>query len=155
MKKLSILFIIFFSISCNADESPEINRINTIVSKIEKTKNDLNTLELKLNTGEFEASPPEVIYYYKPDNMELVMLQVNAGHETFSSVYTYYLNNNKVIKYLKQDLNHPESPPKKAIIYNTDGDILWKNVDEAIVNEVDIITLFEQNIQVLKAFSKY
>jgi hypothetical protein len=157
MKKLIILFIFFFSIGCqpNANATTEIKSINTIVLHIDKTKGDLSALELKLHTGEFEAVPPEVMYYYKPENMELVMLQVSVGHEIFSTKHTYYLNNNRVIKYLKETFDHPDSPPQKVIIYDVNGKVLWKNIDEPAVSTVDVIKLFKQNINTLKAFSKY
>ncbi len=95
------------------------------------------------------------MYYYKPENMELVMLQVSVGHEIFSTKHTYYLNNNRVIKYLKETFDHPDSPPPKVIIYDVNGKVLWKNIDEPAVSTVDVIKLFKQNINTLKAFSKY
>lgn len=148
-----ILCLTFITQAC-ADNKSEIKNINDNVANIEKSKNTLNVLELKLQTGEFEASPPELKYFYKPDNMEIVALEVSAGHETFVIKYTYYFNNNKVIKYLKETLHHPDSPPKQAIIYNNDK-ILWKNTDEPVYDAKKAIELFKLNMQALKSFSKY
>jgi len=157
MKKIIVLLISCLSIydlAC-ADSKIEIKAVNNRVAQIEKNKNRLNTLELKLNTGEFESSPPEVTYYYKPDNLELVMLQVSVGHEIFVSQYSYYFNNKHLIKYLKETLHHPDSPAKQAVIFNSDGTILWKNIDEPVISGARVIALFKSNMNILKAFSKY
>lgn len=156
MKNTLIIFIflISFITQACADNKTAINSINKKVANIEKTKTELNVLELKLQTGEFEPSPPEVKYFYKPENMELVSLQVSAGHETFVIQYTYYYSDNKLIMYLKETLHHPDSPPKQAIIYNNDK-ILWKNIDSPVYDNSKAIELFKLNMQALKSFSKY
>ena len=149
-----IIFCVSLITQAVADNKSEINMINTIVANIEKTKAELNVLELRLQTGEFEASPPEVKYYYKPENMQLVALQVSTGHETFVIQYSYYYNDNKLIKYLKERLHKPDSSTKQAIIYNK-GKILWKNIDEPVYDNSKAIELFQLNMQALKSFSKY
>jgi len=157
MKKIIFLLISCLSIhelAC-ADSKIEINAVNNRVAQIEKNKNSFNTLQLKLNTGEFESSPPEVTYYYKPDNLELVMLQVSVGHEIFVTQYSYYFNNKYLIKYLKEMLHHPDSPAKQAVIFNSDETILWKNIDEPVVSGASVKALFKSNMDSLKAFSKY
>ena len=157
MKKLIVLLISWLSVYnlAYADSSIEIKAVNKRVSQIEKNKNSLNTLELKLDTGELEASPPEVRYYYKPDNLELVMLQVSVGHEIFVTRYSYYFNNNHLIKYLKEMLHHPDSPAKQAVIFKGDGTILWKNIDEPVITGSRVIELFKSNMDTLKAYSRY
>lgn len=157
MKK-TLLILIFCtgisSLAC-ADEKSDINDINSKVSKIEASKNNLNILELKLHTSELEAAPPEIKYFYKSGTNELVKLQVSVGHETFVSQHSYYYSNELIIKYLKETLNHPDSPPKQAIIYNNTGDILWKNTDEPAYNSKAALDLFKLNMQSLKSFTKY
>ena len=52
-----IIFCVSLITQAVADNKSEINMINTIVANIEKTKAELNVLELRLQTGELEASP--------------------------------------------------------------------------------------------------
>jgi hypothetical protein len=157
MKKF-VIFFIFYLVTHSfvfADNTEEIKQVNKKAAQIEKTKDKLNILELKLHTSELEAAPPEVMFYYEADNMELVMLQVNVGHEIFTTKHTYYFNNNCVIKYLKESFNHPDSPPKKAIIYNDKGKPLWQNINAPIIKPAEIKKQFERNVDLLIAFSKY
>lgn len=157
MKNVIILLCCYLSIcyQSSADSGTEIKRINKQVTHIEEVKSELSVLEVKLHTGEFEAVPPEIMYYYKPDSMEPVMLKVAVGHEIFSTKHNYYFSNGRVIKYLKESFNHPDKPPKKAIIYNRKGEVLFKNIDEPALSEADVVKLFNNSISALKAFSKY
>lgn len=157
MKNTSLLFILFLltASSCYADNAADVKSVNARVAQIEKTKDKLNTLELILHTGASEATPPEVMYYYKPEDMGLAMIQVSVGHEIFSTRHTYYVDNNHVIKYVKETLNHPDSPPKEAVIYKQDGSILWKNTGEPAVSSKQVLELFRLNMNALREFSKY
>ncbi len=157
MKNIIILLCFYLSISyqSSADSGTEIKNINKQVAQIEDEKRELSVLEVKLHTQEFEAVPPEVMYYYKIDSMELVMLKVVVGHEIFSTKHTYYFSNGRVIKYLKESFNHPDNPPKKALIYNNKGDVLFKNIDKPVLSEADVVKLFNNSISALKAFSRY
>ena len=157
MKKIILILtfcLVAFNQAC-ADNKTKITDINNKVDQIEKIKNSLHIMEIKLQTGTSESSPPEVMYYYKPGNLELVMLQISVGHEIFVTKHTYYFEKNHVLKYLKETLNHPDSPAKEAIIYNNDGSILWKNMAEPVVSSRKVIELFNLNIDTLKEFSKY
>jgi len=157
MKKITILFCCCLSIlnqAC-ASSGAEIKAINEKVAEINKMKDDLNALELKLHTGEFESVPPEVKYYYLPDNLELVMLEVSVGHETFVTKHSYYFSHNLAIKYIKEILHRADNPPKQAIIFDSDGTILWKNMDEPVMDSSKVIELFNLNMNALKAFAKY
>ena len=87
--KVMVLFLLF-QVSVFADTASEIKDVNNKVLQIEKIKQGLNVLELKLQTGEMEAVPPQVKFYYKAENLELVLTQVSAGHEVFSINYSYY-----------------------------------------------------------------
>jgi hypothetical protein len=157
MKKFVIFFILYLSVYSFtfADNTEVIKQVNKKVAQIEKTKEELNILELKLHTGELEAAPPEVMFYYEADNMELVMLKATVGHEIYTTKHTYYLNNNRVIKYLKESFNHPDSPPKQAIIYDNKGKPLWKNINEPLIKPAEIKQQFERNMDLLRTFSKY
>ncbi len=157
MKKIAILLIFCLSIvnqAC-ADSGAEIKSVNAKVAKIAKQKNDLNALELKLHTGEFEAVPPEVKYYYDSETLKLVMLEVNVGHETFATKHSYYFSENQALKYIKEILHRADNPPKQAIIYASDGSVLWKNIDEPAMDSKKAVELFNLNINALKAFAKY
>jgi len=157
MKK-TIILLTCSLLACNssqADDKAEIKSVNQKVVQIEKSRKNLNVLELKIHTGELEAVPPNVMYYYRPENMELVMLQVSVGHEIFLTRYTYYFENNRVIKFLKDTEGHPDPPPKFAIIYKADGEVLWKNIDEPGVMAKTALDLYKKNIAILKEFSKY
>lgn len=159
MKNIIRLMLVTFCLAvfsqANADNKFDIEAINKKVDKIEKMKGSLKALEIKLHAGESESSPPEVMYYYKPDNLELVILRVSVGHEIFVTKHTYYFENNHAIKYLKETLNHPDSPPKQAILYKNDGSVLWKNVAEPVVSGKKVVELFMLNIATLKEFAKY
>lgn len=157
MKKFVIFFILYLAAHsfAFADNAEEIKQVNKKVAQIEKTKDELNILELKLHTGELEAAPPEVMFYYEANNMELVMLQATVGHEIYTTKHTYYLSNNSVIKYLKESFNHPDSPPKRAIIYDHKGKPLWQNINAPIIKPAEIKKQFERNVNLLRAFSKY
>jgi len=95
MKNCILLLAFYFLLSspCFADNLTAIKAINKKVSDIEKLKGGLSSLELKLDTEATEAVPPEMVFYYSPESMELLILQVTVGHEVFSTRHTYYLNN--------------------------------------------------------------
>ena len=157
MKKLILLFTLSL-LACGpsqADNKVEIQAVNKAVAEIEKSKVDLGILELKVHAAELEGVPPEVKYYYKPGSMELIMMQVDVGHEAFSTYFTYYFKNNKIIKFIKGTENHPEKPPKQAIIYGSDGKVLWKNIDEPRVLTNVVVDLYKRNMALLKEFRKY
>ena len=157
MKKITILLFCCLSLlnqAC-ADSGAEIKSINAKVAEIDKQKGGLNALELKLHTGEFESVPPEVKYYYEPETFILVMLEVSVGHETFVTKHSYYFNENHAIKYIKEVLHRADNPPKQAIIYASDGSVLWKNMDEPVMDSTKVVELFNLNMNALKAFAKY
>jgi len=157
MKKIAVLLFCCLSVlnqAC-ADSGAEIKAVNAKVAELNKLKNELNALELKLHTGEFEAVPPEVKYYFDSETQNLVMLEVNVGHETFVTKHTYYFDQNKTLKYIKEILHRADNPPKQAIIYAADGSVLWKNMDEPALDSNKAIELFNLNIKALKAFAKY
>ena len=157
MKKIFtslILFVLVYTQSF-ADVKSEIKRVNKQVSQIEKTIKNLDILALNVQTEATEASPPEIKYYYDPENLELALLRVSAGHEVFSTQYSYYYNNGKIIKFLKEIIGRPDSPPKQAIIYGKDESILWKNIDAPVISTKKVIEIFELNMKTLISFSKY
>jgi hypothetical protein len=157
MKKLILLLALCFPLQLTAIEqnASDIKAVNQAVATLEKSKDTLYILEIKLHVSELEATPPDVKYYFNPETMKPVILQVDVGHEVFSTRHSYYFKNNKVIKYLKEQINHPDSPPKEAIIYNKDGAILWKNINEPAVSEKQVKELFANAMSAVKAFSAY
>ena len=157
MKKLLTSFIIFVLAHTQtfADVKSEIKRVNQQVAKIEKIIKNLDILELNVHTEATEASPPEIKYYYNPENLELALLRVSVGHEIFSTQYSYYCSNGKIIKYLKEIIGRPDSPPKQAIIYGGNEAVLWKNIDAPVISTKKVIEIFELNIKTLISFSKY
>ncbi len=157
MKKSILLLIYFFTVStlsC-ADNTSDIKGINYKVSQIEKTKDRYDILKIKLLTEQIESVPPEAMFYYNPENTELVMVHVSVGHETFLITHTYYFENNIILKYLKEISGRPDNPPKEAVIYKTNGSILWKNINEPVISSKKLIGLFKNTMTMLDDFSKY
>lgn len=157
MKKLILLLALCLPLQLTATEqnAAAIKAVNQVVAALEKSKDALYKLEILLDVGEQEASPPDIKYYFNPETMKPVILQVDVGHEVFSTRHCYYFENNKVIKYLKEQINHPDSPPKEAIIYDKDGTILWKNLDEPAASEQQVKELFTNAMRAIEAFASY
>ncbi len=97
-----ILFLYLVSTLSCADSTSDIKSINQKVAQIEKNKDKLDILSVKLLLEQLESSPPEAMFYYNPETGKLAMAKITVGHETFSTTHSYYFNKkNKIIKYLK------------------------------------------------------
>ncbi len=133
----------------------KIKEANAIVLDIEKNKRYYDTLDISIETNELEGIPPSLQFLYSRSDLSTYIAKASTGHETFSIEYKYYIKNNQVLKYTKETIGRVDSPTKKAIIYNTNGTILWQNIDTPILNPIDVITLFQTNMKFLKLFSNY
>jgi hypothetical protein len=152
---LLILGLLGFTGLAFAENTDAIQRVNRHVAELEKAKAALNTLELKVEVGEFESVPPRILFYYNPENTELQLAEIDVGHEIFSTSFRYYFDDGRIIKYLKYHEGHPDKPAKQAIIYSRDGSVLWRNIDQPTVSIEQVVTLFEKNMATLIDFAKY
>lgn len=152
---LLIVCCFFLSSYLWADNGSDIQLINKKVADIEKNKRQLNYFEVAIHSEEIESVPPIARFYYSLKTENLLILQVDVGHEIFLNRFTYYFDNDVLIKYVKESLNHPDAPPKEAVIYNDSGLVLWKNTNEPLLDSRQIQNLFMLNMNALKSFSRY
>ncbi len=152
---LLIYLLTTSTLSCADDTTADIKATNLKILNIEKTKNNLDIMTLKLLTEQIESVPPKAVFYYNPENTELIMVKVSVGHETFLTTYTYYFQKNRILKYLKEITGRPDNPPKEAVIYKANGSILWKNIDAPAISSKKLTGLFNNNMKLLDNFSKY
>ena len=156
-KKVAFLFVCYFFIipySWAGDEN-RIQLINRKVDDIVRNRHQLDHFEITIHSIETESTPPIARFFYTQKDENLLIFQIDVGHEIFLNRFTYYFDNNILIKYLKESFNHPDAPPKEAIIYSHNGLILWKNTSEPLLNGHQIQSLFRLNIDALKSFAKY
>ncbi|MDH5179024.1 MAG: hypothetical protein OEZ39_01555 [Gammaproteobacteria bacterium] len=158
MKKLTILFFCFMAVInvSYGEDKVAIGEANKKVKAIDDARDDLYQLEIKQHVEVSEGVPPSVVFFYKPEREELVLVEFSAGHEIFSVVYKYYFENKKIIKYSKEILNRPDNPPKRAIIYGSDGSVLWKNtINEPVISVKNILEIYSLNMRLIQDASKY
>lgn len=86
----------------------------------------------------------------------MVAVKVSVGHEIWLNEFYYYFNEiGNIIKYLKKTIDCPDNPGNKAIIYDGNGKILWKNIDEMIVPVNRIKDLFSSIQKMRLDFARY
>lgn len=156
MKKGLIYTLLICSVlPCSAFADSRIKTINNKVAAIEKRikQDNIPKIVLKYDLGENEGSPPEAFYYYDWKTKKLIVVKIHVGHEVFGIDHSYYFENDHILKYLKTYSNHPQNPPRSAIIYADDGTVLWKNMDAPAISAGAILESFKQNNILLNSFS--
>ena len=59
------------------------------------------------------------------------------------------------MKFSEEISERADDPPKKAIIYDENGEILWSNIDEIKVSHLQIKELFDSHYNLKKMFRGY
>lgn len=143
-----------------AAESKKIDLINKKVTKIEEEikkfipNESLEYLEVNIEPVSLEASPPSLRFYYGNNN--LIALYVTVGHETWVKRFHYFFDEHgNPLKYLEIIEGRKTEPERFAIIYETDGSILWKNTDDPIIQPKKIQLLFTELINSSYEFTRY
>jgi len=151
--KSNLLFIILLIHFSNilADENL-IKIANEYVKLVDKSLGEYSVYSLSSETLS-EGSPPTYKFYTK-DNL-LVAAIINVGHETWSNSYHYYYNNHKIVKYLKSTQGRIDNPPRKAIIYASNGKIIWKNEDAPSVSPDSVLTIFKLFTEINRKLANY
>ena len=163
--------LIFLILLCSKHEeiyagsAEKIKLINDKVQKIEKAiEEGLDSLKIE-DLSMDEGYLPTLEFYYgfnndfNNDNLttNLIALYVTAGHETWLKAYRYYFDEDgRVIKYMEYvPEGQVHKPYHFEIIYDVDGNILSKNIDNPEVQPNKIKMIFEDIITACGKFSKY
>lgn len=130
-----------------------IQQVNVQVAEIIRHKQDYHYIDIKLEVGHSEGVPPQIYFYYDAKSGQPRYLHAVTGHETFAINYYYYFFNDKVIKYLKTYDGLDEK--KTAIIYNSKGEVLWKNTQQPVLSLDAVQRLYQSVMSALQAFTGY
>jgi hypothetical protein len=117
-----------------------VDSVNAKVAQIDKriADHDKSLPSIVTNYDFYDATenfPPQMSFYFESETKKLVACVAWVGHETWGESFAYYFDENgNILKYLQVIL-----PPdgvvfdttRYAIIYNTDGTVLWRNVPES------------------------
>lgn len=107
-----------------------VNDINGAVASLDDSisRDEFPFLVIDENV-ESEGTPPSLKMYHDGDR--LVAVFVSVGHETWATEFRYYFHSNQEpMKFLKIVHGRPDNPPKQAVIYSSDGNVVWKNTDD-------------------------
>ncbi len=78
-----------------------------------------------------EGSPALFRFYEGPQSDQLVAVIISTGFETWANVHTYYFDpQGRIQKVLKVVSGRPDNPPRQALIYNAQGNVIWQNMAE-------------------------
>lgn len=82
-------------------------------------------------SGLSEGVPPRLESCFR--GTTLARIRILVGHETWTSVFTYYFREGAVVKYLETG-DIPGAERRKAVFYGRDGHVVWKNTDSPRVD---------------------
>ena len=155
MKRYAFTFLMTLACVAQAGGMDSIQQVNVKVAAIQAdiASGDLAFIKIK-EIVVSEGSPPEFKFYYNQD--DLVAVHVNVGHETWLVKYSYYYyQNGLAMKLVEEIFDRPDNPPKKAIIYDEKGKVLWSNIDEVKVAPSKIKDLFNSHHNLKIMFRGY
>jgi len=149
-----LLFCLFLSqIYSNSSITNQIKLVNSEVSKIKrevKENRDITTFNIKYSGMFYESGSVNINFYslYQAEkkSFSLVCVKFLIPKEVYSNEYSYYFNKDeKLIKFIKETLHRPDTPPKQAIIFNENGQILWSNYkDDFPIKTEDLKSIFKE-----------
>ncbi|MCP3922282.1 MAG: hypothetical protein GY714_06830 [Desulfobacterales bacterium] len=154
-KIISVVILLnLFVPSLFANQIPLINkRVKEIDRSIKKGTYSVIKVENIIKS--LEGVPPTIFFYYKPKDGKLVAVKIHVGHETWSKTFSYYFDRReKILKYL-ESIDRPDNPPKRAVIYDKDSKVIWKNIDKPKIGPYNIWGFFKKAMHHQIEFSKY
>jgi hypothetical protein len=159
MRGKTVLLVLSFltSIVCSGTGTDEVKRINALVAAIDDSLKTEHYAEFTIaEQGLSEGIPPGFTFYYDRDHGRLAAAVVSVGHETWSNEFRYYFYpDGKPMKYTKATIGRPDNPEKTAIIFDKQGKIVWKNVEEPQVAIETLASLFKNLQETRKKFAEY
>jgi hypothetical protein len=135
-----------------------IQQINQSVAGIDKAiqSGDLPYISISEESGTEGLPPAYKMYYSRNGDGKLIAAVVSVGHESWGNTFSYYFDDQqRVMKYLKTCEGRSDCPPKTAIIYGTNGKIVWKNTEEPAVPPSQIVTIYTAITQLRMPLSQY
>lgn len=155
MVRYIFLFFLTLTFVAHTSEINLVQQVNEKVAAIQEdiSSGDLAVIEIK-EILDSEGSPPEFKFYYNQD--DLVAVHVNVGHETWLVKYSYYFYPNGFkMKLVEEIVGRPDNPPKKAILYDKKGKVLWSSTDKIKVAPNKIKNLFNHYYKLKNMFRGY
>lgn len=130
-----------------------IDRINAEAAAIDSawSRGDLRCTETSSKEIS-EGLPPVLEACRAGDTLRRIRIQV--GHESWSSVFTYYFQNGKLAKYSSVS-DQPGNGKRWGILYGTRGEILWKNIDSPRVPVDRLVRILDALDSIREEFSGY
>jgi hypothetical protein len=115
----------------SVDSNKMISKINQKVHRLEQriANNELQMFSIEHFTFH-ESAPAKVQFHFENEKLRVVYLKI--AHETWLNKFCYYFDEDEnIMKFLKITLYRDDNPPRKAIFYNKDGGIIWKNTENS------------------------
>lgn len=141
--------------AASAADDP-VAEVNRQVSRIEESIAGDRLAALSVVSEETaEGVPPEIRFHAGADG-RLVAASITAGHESWQSkISWYFFENGKAMKYLRIITGRSDQPEREAVVYGREGQVIWKNVDEPLVDAEDLRRAYRAIAAVRKAASRY
>jgi hypothetical protein len=148
--------VIFLTFSFNFAESDStiVVNVNKLVAAVDDTisRGEYKTLKME-EISDVEGSPATLQFFFKSD--KLISVIVTTGHEAWTSEYRYYYYSNEMpMKYLHIIKDRPDNPPRRGVIFDGKGSIVWKNT-ETKVDPFYLSKLFKTIQDIRLKFSVY
>lgn len=150
----SIFFLILFlkCINCYANE---VANANDVVSNIDQRVKEGEYQSILIKSESVSEGVLPTYQYYHDDGI-LKLVSITVGHETWNATYFYYFwDNGNLIKYLRIIEGRPDDPGREAMIYDKDGNILWKNTERLPVNKEILVQIFDSYFAISNNFKLY
>ena len=155
-RRFAGLYIIsFVSVTCSTEPASAIKTVNSLIASINDSIQSGSYSYLEVNeTSTSEGSPATLKMYFK--GKRIILITASVGHETWVNEFSYYYYpNGQPMKYLKETRDRPDNPAKEAIIYSSNGVVVWKNTDAPVVPASELYDSFLKLQEVRAGLSAY
>ena len=142
---------------CPAAPAPgdPVAEVNARVARIDESLRSESASSVVVSSdGPIEGRPPEIRFSVLAGR--LVAARVSSGHETWTSrVTVYFYDDGRPMKYLRSISGRVDAPPRQAILYAPNGQVLWRNVDEPLVDPAGLRAAYQQIESLRRASARY
>lgn len=141
-----------------ADEAEELAvSVNRQVELLDRAiaAGEYPVMILENHRGATEGVPPVMRFYYERETERLVAAVMTAGHESWSKSFSYYYDGDEnILKYLVV-IDRMDNPPRRAVLYDGEGGVLWKNTELPAADPREIRDFFREAMSYQDLFSRY
>lgn len=127
---LIIALLIIFSCILNSQEKKTlIEEVNKKVELIEKNIEEYDYIYLEYLPAAEGLLGLDTKFYYEENGQYILRLaKISIRHEIWRNEFFYYFDEDgKILKFINKAVGRPDNPPKRAIIFDRQGKIIWRN----------------------------